>query len=314
MKMLLCSIVLLSIALFSGCGITPIEYDDTMLDGDVYQDTSLTDPTFLLSHHPQLDTFDRDKPVIICVHGYTATTFEWVEFRDFAHEDNRVYTSLVLMGGHGLNIDEFEKSTWEQWQKPVMKEYDRLVDEGFTHIGLAGSSTGGAVLLEYLGRGAFDNKEVKPEEFYFIDAIVVPSDKLLHIIGIVGPILGNSPSDPQNDLQRRHWYRNRPTSTLAELNELIERVQGQLEKGITLPDGAHAKCYKAEKDGLADPVSALLMYKGIKESDGGRIDVEIVPTGFHVFTQLAARENVTDKDRELQQRVFKEMVDRAVAR
>ena len=41
------------------CGITPIEYDDTYLDGALIQDTSLTDPTFQLSSHPEIDTFDR---------------------------------------------------------------------------------------------------------------------------------------------------------------------------------------------------------------------------------------------------------------
>lgn len=306
------SSVIFLLIFLSGCGVVPIEYDDTMLDGEVFQDTSLSDSTFLLSHHPKLDTFNREKPVFICVHGYTATTFEWVEFRDFAHNDNRIYTSLVLMGGHGVTIHEFEKSTWEQWQKPIMQEYNALVEKGFTRIGLIGSSTGGAVLLEYLGRQAFDKKTVTPECFYFIDAIVVPTSKILHLASVVGPILGNSPTEPENDLQRRHWYRNRPTSTLSELSDLIERVRKQLENGITLPKGCNAKCYKSEYDALADPLSALLMYKGIEKQDGNHIDVEILESNLHVFTRLIARKNVSDKERDLQQRVFKEMIDRVV--
>ena len=31
----------------AGCGLNPIEYDDTLLDGPVVNDTSFTDPTFL---------------------------------------------------------------------------------------------------------------------------------------------------------------------------------------------------------------------------------------------------------------------------
>jgi carboxylesterase len=312
MKKILPAGLLFTGALLVGCGITPIEYDDTNLDGEVYKDTSLTDPTFLLSGHPELDTFNREKPVIIGVHGYTATTFEWVEFRDYAHDDNRAYTSLVLMGGHGLSIDDFDGSTWEEWQRPIMEEYDALVDAGFSHISIAGASTGGAVLLEYLGNSAFDDKEIKPEEFYFIDAIVVPASKLLHIVPIVGPILGNSPNDLQNDIQKRHWYLNRPASTLSELNEIIERVRKQLEEGVVLPEGSRAKCYKSEYDETVDPVSSLLMYKGMREYDNGHIDVEIVESKLHVFTQLAARVDVTEKDIALQQRVFEDMIDRAV--
>lgn len=312
MKAVLFAGLLFASILITGCGINPIKYDDSNLDGKVYRDTSFTDSTILLSGHPQLDTFDREKPVIICVHGYTASTFEWIEFKDYTHDDNRVYTSLVLMGGHGLSIDEFDGSTWEDWQRPLMEEYDALVDAGFTHLSIAGSSTGGAVLLEYLGSGAFADKEVQPEELYFIDAIVIPASKLLHIVPIVGPILGNSPNNLQNDIQKRHWYLNRPASTLSELNEIIERVRKQLEDGVTLPQGSRAICYKSEYDETVDPVSSLLMYKGIRNYGGGHIDVEIVESKLHVFTQLAARVSVTEKDIALQQRVFEDMVDRAV--
>ena len=310
MKIVSTVIIIIVTGLLAGCGITPIEYDETMLDGSTIRDTSFTDPTFLLSTHPELDTFDRKNPVIICAHGYTASTFEWQEFRDYVHEDGRAYTSLVLLGGHGRSIDEFDGSTWEDWQKPIMKEYDSLVAAGFTNISLTGSSTGGTLILEYFIRSAFNTKKVLPNEGFFIDAIVIPASKLLHIINVVGPILGNSPVENRNDIEKRHWYTNRPTSTLAQLNELIERVRSKLEKGVTLTKGTRAKCYKVEKDDSADPVSALLMYKGITEHDGSTIDVEMLDSDFHVFTQLAARDNVTDTDRALQQRVFSEMIDR----
>jgi len=296
----------------TGCNIVPIEYNDSMLDGPVIRDTSFTDHTFLLSSHPELDTFNREKPVIICAHGYTATTFEWQEFRDYAQQDARAYTSLVALGGHGRSVEEFKVSTWEQWQAPVMEEFDALVSKGFKKISLAGSSTGGALLIEYLSRNAFDSKAVKPQEFYFIDAIVVPSSKLLHIVPLIGPILGNSPVEHESELEDKYWYTNRPTPTLDELNELIELVRRKLEKGITLPYGSHAKCYKSKIDNSADPVSSILIYKGLKQSDGNRIDVEVVDSDLHVFTRLAGRKVVSEQDSTLQKAVFKEMIDRVV--
>ncbi len=313
MTKLLWSTGVLGWCFLSGCGIVPIEYDDTMLDGPVLMDTSLTDPTFRLSSHPDIDTFDRDRPVIICAHGYTASTYEWLAFREFARKDNRVYTSLVLLGGHGTTIEDFDGSTWEEWQAPVMREYDALVNLGFTRIGLAGSSTGGTLVLEYISRMAFDDKTVTPSDFFLIDPIIVPADKLLHVVSVAGPVLGNSPRELDSDLEKRHWYTNRPASTLAELNDLIEQMRGRLEKGFSLPEDARLKCYKVKIDDSADPVSALLIYKGLTTADGSNVDIEMLDSRYHVFTQLATHPDATEKDYALQQRVFTEMTERMLS-
>jgi carboxylesterase len=66
------------------------------------------------------------RSVIIAVHGFTASTYEWEEFRAFAEEKGTALVSLVLLGGHGANIEDFTKSTWLDWQKPVITEYNTL--------------------------------------------------------------------------------------------------------------------------------------------------------------------------------------------
>jgi carboxylesterase len=80
-----------------------------------------------------------------------------------------------------------------------------------------------------------------------------------------------------------------------------------LEEGIRLPTGTYMKVYKSEKDDTADPISALMIYKGIKTSDGGNIDVEMENSTLHVFTRLAGRDNVTPTEIALQQKVFAEI-------
>jgi carboxylesterase len=302
------------IGLFTGCGLTPIEWDDTMLDGPVVNDTSLTDMTFRVSSHPNRATFDRARPVIICVHGYGACTYEWEEFRDYAAVDGRVYTSLVLLGGHGRDIQDLENTTWRDWQAPIMAEYDSLVNLGFTHLSFAGSSTGASFLLEYFSRNAFNGKSVLPEECILIDPIIIPANKTLNIVDLVGPTMGNFPLKLENDAQKRHWYTNRPASTLSQLNDVIEVVRSKLEKGITLPAGSKAKVYKSTNDDSADPASALLIYKGCTDHDGNKIEVEMVDSDLHVFTRLHARVTVSHADSLLQVKTFKEMIDRVVAR
>lgn len=294
----------------SGCNVVPVKYDDTMLDGPVINDTSLVDPTFRVSSHPDRATFDRNRPVIICVHGYGACTYEWEEFRDYVINNNSpVYTSLVLLGGHGRNIEDLIAATWKDWEQPVMDEYDSLVKMGFTNISFATSSTGGAILIEYLSRNAFGGKLVKPKNIFFIDAIVVPSNKLMTAINIIGPMLGNSPNEMNSPLAKAHWYTNRPACSLEQLQALCELCQKRLEKGFRLPDGTYAKIYKSEIDDSVDPISALMMYKGMFKSDGSRVDIQMIQSDFHVFTRLHARDYVSHADSVLQQATFKEMVD-----
>ena len=302
--------VLFTAGFLSGCGLVPLEVTSEMLDAEGVDDTSLTDKTFRISSHPDVASFDRNRPVVICVHGYGACTYEWEEFRDFAAKDSLVYTSLVLMGGHGRDIEDFENSTWHDWQAPIMAEYDTVVKLGFKHISFASSSTGCALILEYMSRKAFDGKSVLPEKFFFIDPIVVSTNKLLTMASVVGPIIGNSPITNQTELELRHWYHNRPSSTLLQLNDAIEVIRAKLESGIKLPSGAYGKVYKSTDDGTADPVSALLIYKGTTDDQGKNVDVEMVDSKLHVFTRVHGRASPTTADTLLQQRVFQEMIDK----
>ena len=65
--------------------------------------------------------------------------------------------------------------------------------------------------------------------------------------------------------------------------------------------------WKSDGDKTADPIGALLIYKGLRNSDGGRIGVKMVHSPLHVFTQLQAREKATTADSALQIKTFKEL-------
>jgi carboxylesterase len=104
----------------------------------------------------------------------------------------------------------------------------------------------------------------------------------------------------------------RPAQALMQLNQVINRVQGDLARGISLPAGAQAKVYKTNGDPTADPVSALLIYRGLRTATGGRIDVQMLPSDLHVFTRLRARNPaaVTAADQQRQRTAFEELVAR----
>ena len=299
--------VVMILGLVAGCDKTP-PYTDAMLDGGKLFDPSLYHPEKYLTSiaHPNPTAEEKARPVIIACHGYSATTFEWDEFRAWLKPDSsKVFLSQVLLGGHGRSYEEFKQSTWRDWQDSIKSEYERLVKEGYTNISFTGSSTSGPLLIEMVASGYFNGKVI-PKKILLVDPIVIASNKTLSLVGILGPMLGyiDTKDSPAED---KYWYHYRPQETLQELQTLLNRVRKDLEKGVTLPSGCAMKVYKSKKDDVADPVSAVLIYKGMRTASGGLIDIDMVDSRLHVFTRLDLRTDATDKDRENQQNAFQDM-------
>ncbi|MFA9388301.1 MAG: alpha/beta hydrolase [Prolixibacteraceae bacterium] len=291
----------------SACSSSPEIDNTTMLDGDQIFDPSLYNPAeYLVSAAiTNPSTTQKNTPVIIVAHGYSASTFEWNEFKSYCDANADILVSQVLLGGHGRTYEEFKNSTWEDWQEPIMTEYNALRAKGYTNINFAGSSTGCPLVMDLIKKGEIGDNGLK--HIFMIDPIVVPSDKLLTLIGLVGPMLGylettNTPTEEGN------WYHFRPQETLKQLLSLIDKVRNDLQKGYNLPKGTHMKVYKSIKDPSADAVSSVLMYKGLKSSDGSNIDVEMIDSELHVVTRLAGRDQITQEDRDIQKHVFDDML------
>ncbi len=300
------------VLVLTGCSSDP-DITADMLDGEIIFDPSLYEPEkFLVSlANPNPTAEEAAKPVIITSHGYTATTFEWDEFREYAESKEDVLISQVLLGGHGRSYEDFKESSWKDWQASIIGEYERLVEAGYTNIHLLGSSTSGALFLELLSGSYFKDKPV-PEQILLIDPIVIPSNKSLSLVHIIGPMLGYLETE-QTAAEDKLYYHFRPQETLQELQNLINGVRKDLEKGIILPEGASLKIYKSKRDPTADPVSAVLIYKGVKTYTGDKTEIEMVDSDLHVFTRLDLR-NPSEKDKQNQLRVFNDILNRVTNR
>ena len=298
----------LSICLFTACKksekLPPID-NAIDLDGTTINDSSLTHPEKLLLSvaNPSPTIQDKSTPVFIAVHGFTATTFEWLEFKNFVKNNGNALISVVLLGGHGRDYSDFKKATWEDWQAPIITEYNALRALGYTNISLIGSSTGCPLLLEAISANKLNTDVLK--KVFFIDPIIVPSTKTLALISAVGPALGYSASTMEQG-ENGFWYKYRPYQALEQLNTITQLMRKKLEDGITLPDNVSLTVYKAKKDGAADPISAALLYNGIKNKE--KLKVTIINSELHVFTRLKGRNVITPEDIELQNKVFNEIL------
>lgn len=287
-------------------GKTPPIDESIDLDGALVNDSSLTHPeNFLLSAAIANPTpADLQKPLVICAHGFSATTFEWIEFRDFARLDGTFNTSLVLLGGHGRDYTDFRASTWEEWQKPIIDEYNLLRSKGYTNISLAGSSTGCPLILDAISEGKINTDVLK--NVYMIDPIVTPSNKTLTLVAVVGPLL-NYTEITMNPGENGFWYKYWPHQPLKQLNKFTKLTRKRLEKGIKLPDNVSLTVFKSEKDGTADPLSAVLLKEGLTSGNNGKVEVRMINSDLHVFTRLAGRIDVKSTDTENQLNVFDQM-------
>jgi len=302
------SIGFLLVALLLGCDKYP-PIEDDMLDGNVIFDPSINNPEqFLISAkyaNPTLQ--DLDKHIIIAAHGYTSSTFEWSEFQEWSQNEN-YRVSQVLLGGHGLTYDAFRASSWEDWLETIKLEYEALEKLGYKKISFVGSSTGSTLLLELVQSGYF-NSHITPKNIFLIDPIVVPSVKLQSIAGIIGPMLVYIETD-QTKEEDKYWYHFRPQETVKELNELIKKVQKGLEDGFKLPEGTYLKTFHSKNDPVANSLSTVLIYKGLRDFNGNKIDVHIMDSDIHVFTRLKLRPYVSQLELDNQQAAFAQIAQK----
>jgi len=289
--------------MISGCSKTPDINNETMLDGDQIFDPSLYNPErYLVSvaiNNPS--EIQKNTPVVIAVHGYSSTTFEWNEFRTYCDAKTNILVSQVLLGGHGRTYEDFKKSTWENWQEPIITEYNALRTKGYTNINFAGSSIACPLVLDLIKKGKIGDNGMK--HIFMVDPIVIPSEKLLTIIGLVGPMLGYLETSMATG-EEGYWYHFRPQETLKQLLNLLEKSRRDLQSGFNLPAGISLKIYKSIKDPTADAVSAVLINKGLKNSDGSNVDIEMINSELHVMTRLTGRDNITQFDRDNQAHIF----------
>ena len=303
-------IILLISLCFLSCNRSP-SITDQDLDGNVLFDLSLYQPEKYLVSAYKPNPSDKEKqiPVLIAAHGYSASTFEWDELRKYADSvKSGILISQVLLGGHGRTYEDFKNSTWRDWQESILLEYKKLVQAGYTNISFIGSSTGCPLILNLLYENSLS--QIPPNQILLIDPIIIPSNKILSLAGIVGPMIGYTSVDFDSELERKHWYHYRPQETLQELLDIITVVRKELESGIALPALTDLSIYKSKYDEVADRISGVLIYNGIESNSMNSKEIDMVNSHIHVMTRLQGRNNITDNDISIQKMIFNQIIEK----
>lgn len=301
-------LILLTISFISkSCANLPKINEKTMLDGTLIQDSSLMFPEkFLVSHqYPSPNDSLKNVPVVICLHGFSGSTPEWKEFRTFLRAHNAGMASLVLMGGHGRNYHAFMNSTWKDWQQPVLDEYLRLTNKGYTNISLAGASTGGTLILELLASDKLKQLP-DPNQVFLVDPFIVPGRKALRYVDVLKYFVAYVESGI-NTYEEGSWYNYRPANALVELQRIVSISQENLKQGVTLPKDTQLSLYKSTKDEDADFKAVAVIKQGIKSPS--KLRIMVVDSEKHVFTRLNMRNKVSKKDLDNRSKAFIDMLN-----
>ena len=172
---------------------------------------------------------------------------------------------------------------------------------GYKKLYFACSSTGSPLVLDML-----KNNKINPDvlkHIFLVDPVVVPSNKTMTLISVVGPSL-NYVETTMEKGEDGYWYKYRPYQAIEQLNILTQIIRKDLESGITLPPNVGLTVYKSKKDGTADPLSAVLIKKGLKLSNGSDVDVQMIDSDIHDLTRLRGRNVIGEKDIENRNFVF----------
>jgi carboxylesterase len=302
-KILLAAIIL---TVFAACKKNPVIPAADLGGGQVFDPSVYNPAKYLVSAaNPTPNASDALKPVIIACHGYSAATFEWDEFRAWSAGRTDYFISQVLLAGHGTTYADFKAATWHNWQASIAAEYNTLVSEGYKNINFAASSTSCPLILDMIHAGFFNNARTIVHIF-LVDPIIIPADKNLSLIGILGPMLGYITSNNAPG-EEKYYYHYRPQESLQQLQDVLNVARNELQDGFTLPKNVYLKVYKSIKDPTADPVSAVLIYNGIKTYNGGHIGIDLINSNIHVFTRLSLVPDVTARDKANQVYAFNDI-------
>lgn len=253
-----------------------------------------------LSHHPR----SKKRPVIIAVHGFAASSFEWIEFKEWCTQHTAIQVSLIGLGGHDTPAN-LATSRWEDWVTPVIAEYNHLVELGYEHISLCGCSAGATVLLHALNNHTF-RPDLPLKHLFLIDTLVETQSKLLYALPYLYPFFSSQHHWPEK-LSQHYSFTIRPKPALLELLKLIKATQVLLKQGLQFDIQGSTHIFQSARDPVVNPQSGRWIYNSLTQhssSPGVSHRFHTLDSNLHIPTRLRKRRRVTPADTTTQQAIF----------
>jgi len=162
---------------------------------------------------------------ILMLHGLTASPDD---FRDYAERFvSKKYTvSVPLLAGHGTNIQNLEKTKWQEWYADVKTAYMSLTEK-CDQIIVIGQSIGGALALHLAARYKIDGLVLLAPGLFFKNKATMA----LPLLSLVKKYINkrNGP-DIKNEVSKKRAisYTKMPLRSISETAHLFEQIKNEL--------------------------------------------------------------------------------------
>ena len=214
---------------------------------------------------------EGDKAVIL-LHSFTGTTRDMKELGEYLNT-NGYAVSIPIFEGHGMGPDALVESSPSEWWNNVVESYEKLKDEGYERIFIAGVSLGGILSLKVAYslddiNGAVVMSVPQGKDIEDLSKRVVSyTENFMEFVGR---------SDEEIDARLKKLERE-PMASLPEFESLIEEVHTRLGE-ITVP--------LAVKYGGKDDVLYEESADHIYENVGSEAkDMKVYPNTGHLMTK-----------------------------
>ena len=213
---------------------------------------------------------NKEKSVVICLHGWTATTYESKPIGDAIFQSG-IDSAGPLLPGHGFKENsvakkKLSKIKYTDWISSVSHEI-KQARKKYKKVFIYGQSMGGALALNAASEGLVD-----------ACAVTAPAIKLPFYVNIIGPIFGfmnifRKKKTNQNFFNEEYSFESFKSAN--ELRKLAKTVQNNLGK-IKCPI---LVCH-SKKDSAIDPVVTEI----IKEKAKGTVEIAWFNDSEHSMT------------------------------
>jgi carboxylesterase len=216
------------------------------------------------------NTQKKGKSIVICLHGWTATTYESKPIGEAIFQSG-IDSAGPLLPGHGFKENsvakkELSKIKYTDWISAVLHEINQAIKK-YQKVFIYGQSMGGALALYAASEGLVD-----------ACAVTAPAIKLPSYVNIIGPILGFINIFRKKKLNQNFFneeYSFESFKSANELRKLAKTVQNNLGK-IKCPI---LVCH-SKNDSAIDPVVPEL----IKEKANGPVEIAWFNDSDHSMT------------------------------
>ena len=278
----------------------PVFYEDHWMDSPLTKDAALDSQDSLLSSRlPMPSDHQINQPVCILVHGFSASSAEFENFKDIAeHQDSTILFSTVVMGGHGRSHEIFKDASYKDWIQPIIDEVSQLKRIGYKNISIFAVSGGGAATLH----SVLSEKITGIKQLILLDPYIVPKNKLIFWVPLLRIFIKNTTSGATRDIEYMNKYVNRPASALDELRLLVLQVQDDL-KSNQLDSLPKISVFTANGDPSSDTAGADFIKEYISNASVFRYQ-----SNQHVIIDPQTKINWSDDDQALMLEVVDQII------